>query len=100
MSLCHGQNAKECLQRIMILEDQIISELTNFKKSDLEQDDEKEKKKILRFYEECDNATSTTMTKMQQIDTKLQNLIPEIKWLFFFIISINKEFYEISLMDA
>ena len=77
------KNSHECLQTIVKLENQIISDLTNFNKTDLEQDDEKEQKKILEFYQKLDVTSQEATEKMQQISTKLENIIPDLKVLLY-----------------
>ena len=67
----------------MKLENQIISDLTNFNKTDLEQDDEKEQKKILEFYQKLDVTSQEATEKMQEISSKLEKIIPDLKVLLY-----------------
>ena len=77
------QNSDECLQKIINLEDQIISNLKNFTKNEIDADDEKEAQRILTFYENCEDKSDRAMKKMKSIHDSLKNLVPKIKLSLF-----------------
>ena len=70
----------------MRLQQQIMKEITDFKSRDLlkfEENDEKEQKNILKFYQNCETMSEKSSKNMKKICEEFDILIPKIKFMIF-----------------